>query len=104
MRIFRSPRPDPVSLYDAAKRGLNGITGPWSTARSESGKSTNVCDSNGDYMSNFYRASDAELAALAPDLARALVQLVDALNGPLDRVDPVLESIQLPRRRFGRKL
>lgn len=106
MTTFRDPnRPESASLYDAAKRNLNSVHGPWTTRPSWSGKSTNVCSNDyGYYLSNFHHASDAELAALAPDLARALVELVDALNGPLDRVDRVLESIQLPRRRFGRKL
>lgn len=100
--IFGSPRRGaPASIYEAAKRHLDTARCPWETKPSASRSSTNIHDRDGAYLANFHIREDAELAALAPDLALALTTLCDALDNSLEEAQAVMDKIKQPRRRYG---
>lgn len=101
MSSFDRHSPEPVSLYEAARRRLERAEGRWQPKEKTSEKSANLCTAQGDCLANFYNARYAEIDALATAWAGALVALVDATRGDLEQLHRVVENIELPRQRFG---
>lgn len=99
---FIDPRPFPAtSIYEAAKHYRKQVRAPWETTTSASKRSFNVWDVDGVYLSNFSTYEDAEMAALAPTLAEALVALIEALDESLEKALVITERIKSSPRQYG---